>query len=50
LATEKSEETWSVTSAANDAATNISCATAVERATFINEYSRQRAPKIGTVD
>ena len=50
LATEKSELTCSITSAVNDTATNSNCASAVERATFINATSPQRAPAIGTVD
>jgi hypothetical protein len=40
---------YSAASAANDAATNISCASAVARATFIKAGSRQRTPRIGTV-
>ena len=46
----KSEVTCSVTSAANEAPTNSSWASAVERATFIRAGSRQRAPMTGTVD
>ena len=42
--------TCSHTSAANEAAANASCASAVERATFISAASPQRAPAIGTVD
>jgi hypothetical protein len=50
LATEKSDVTCSITSATNDSAANNSCASAVERATFINAGSCSRAPRIGTVD
>ena len=50
LTTEKSELTCNATSAANEAATNSNCASAVERATFIKAGSRWRAPSIGSVD
>ncbi|MHC2321348.1 hypothetical protein ACVIHC_008394 [Bradyrhizobium diazoefficiens] len=50
MATEKSEFTCSITSATNEAPTNSSCASAVERATLISASSRSRAPINGTMD
>jgi hypothetical protein len=50
LATEKSELTCSITSSVNETPVNRSCASAVERATFIRATSPRRAPTSGTVD